>query len=692
MSTTLTSIAQVRKLDRATLATTPKVHLVGVVTFHEQETGLTYIHDSTAGIALATGVPSRLSTQVGTGCRVEVEGVAMEGKFSPVVSGIDGAPPRVRVLGRAPLPAPLAVGAEELAYGVHEGRWIELHGVVRSLEAKLYDTREGDFVEESDAENVPAATTRLSIELGTVAGRFTVIIPWKADRTPPGHFLESRIRLRAVLGSIVNQRNQWAGVLLYTPSLDHVTIERPPLVDPFSLPLVRTDEILRFKPDRPDEERVRVQGTVTVIQPRYRLFLASDHGPLEVQSRHSQTDLRPGTRVDVVGYPALLGSRVVLQNAVFKRIGVEAPPRPIETTRTEAMARYMDGALVRIRGTLMQTTMRGTARMLLVETEDSILEISFTRNLSADDLTRIQKLKPGSELAINGIAQVHSAAEWSGGTRPYSLSMLVQDVSDIEVTRHPPWWTVGRLLSLVGLLLTTIVLGLVWVYLLQRRVERQTSIIRQNLEREAVWEERSRIARDIHDDVGAALTQISLLGELGRREGLPAEDVKRQLERIASKAREAVRSLDEIVWTVNPRNDSIARTSSYLCQAAQDLLAGTSIRCRLDVPDDLPEIGLGARARHHLFLAMKESVHNVIKHSGATEMHLRLAADTSGFSLTVADNGRGFDCSELKTHRSGIDNLRRRLKEVGGVCEIASSKEGGTSITLRIPSSIVPHT
>jgi len=429
-----------------------------------------------------------------------------------------------------------------------------------------------------------------------------------------------------------------------------------------------------------------VEGVVTLCQPGFRIFIRGRRGPLEVQTPYPQTVVVVGSRVDVVGYPTLLGTRVVLQDAQFRVLAQELPPAPMPITFNEVLSRYADAELVRLTGRLSQVTLRGAGRVLLVESEGRLIEAGFVA-LAPERRMQIERLRPGAILELTGVAIVQSAARWDGAVRSSGINLLLRTAADVVVLREPPWWTPAVLLQMMAVMVVLIVAGMVWVYLLRRRVEQQTAIIRQNFEREAIWEERSRIARDIHDDVGAALTQISLLGELGRRAGSTATEMSHQLARVTAKSREAVRALDEIVWTVNPRNDSVARASSYICQAVQDLLRDTEIRCRLQVPDDLPDRGLAAKVRHNLFLAVKEAVNNAIKHAGAAEVRLTLAVDRRDYRVRIDDDGRGFDPAGVSPGRNGLDNMRRRLADVGGRCTIEGGADRGTTVIFEVPTT-----
>jgi signal transduction histidine kinase len=220
----------------------------------------------------------------------------------------------------------------------------------------------------------------------------------------------------------------------------------------------------------------------------------------------------------------------------------------------------------------------------------------------------------------------------------------------------------------------------------------------EGLERQrAIERERARIARDIHDDLGARLTRISLLSD-----GVPTETVSPPqasdaLKRIFSTSRESVQALDEIVWAVNPRFDTLDSLASYLGNFAQDMLETAAIRCRLDVPVHLPIVPLTTEVRHNVFLAFKEALNNVLKHAEATEVRVSLSLESEVLVLSVEDNGRGFRPAApagnpLSARRDadagcGLTNMRQRLAEIGGRCEIHSVPGGGSRVRFTMPLS-----
>jgi signal transduction histidine kinase len=217
----------------------------------------------------------------------------------------------------------------------------------------------------------------------------------------------------------------------------------------------------------------------------------------------------------------------------------------------------------------------------------------------------------------------------------------------------------------------------------------------EQLERQRALErERTRIARDIHDDLGASLTRITLLSQSVRSELESEHRAGADLDQIYSTARELTRSMDEIVWAVNPQHDTLDSLVTYLGRFAQHFLAAAGIRCRLDVPLHLPALPLTAEIRHNVFLAFKEALHNVVKHAQATEAHLSLELRPEGFMLVIADNGRGFTWppgrnpateptdGQRLSGGNGLTNMQRRLEEIGGCCGWDTAPGEGTRAKL----------
>ncbi len=261
----------------------------------------------------------------------------------------------------------------------------------------------------------------------------------------------------------------------------------------------------------------------------------------------------------------------------------------------------------------------------------------------------------------------------------------------LPFTLLPHFWQTWWFHLLGGLMLVVAASGLVW-FDTRRRMHRRL----EKLERlQAIDRDRDRIAKDIHDDLGASLTRITMLSQSVLGEPQLPGHVAARLERIHGTARELTRSMDEIVWAVNPRHDTLDSLASYLSRFAYEFLSAAGIRCRLDFPLQLPVWPLAAELRHNLFLAFKETLHNVVSHAAATEVHVALQLEARKLVLTVADDGRGFDVDEphagapSKPDRlsqgDGLANIRRRLAEIHGDCEIQSQPGQGTTVKFIVP-------
>jgi len=202
--------------------------------------------------------------------------------------------------------------------------------------------------------------------------------------------------------------------------------------------------------------------------------------------------------------------------------------------------------------------------------------------------------------------------------------------------------------------------------------------------RAEVERERRRIARDLHDDLGSGLTELMLLAENAGRHSDSSGEMRQRVTHIAHRAQALAATTDEIVWTLNPVNDSLRNLAGYFSDFAQTYLGHGMIRCRLDI-GELADPPITAMTRHNLLLAFKEALNNAVKHSGATEIWLRIQTPPGRLQIVVEDNGRGFDAAQMATKGDGLTNFRERLAATGGVAEIDSTPGRGTRILFILP-------
>ena len=219
-------------------------------------------------------------------------------------------------------------------------------------------------------------------------------------------------------------------------------------------------------------------------------------------------------------------------------------------------------------------------------------------------------------------------------------------------------------------------------YVSFRRLQQQLHKLEQQA---ALQKERTRIAKDIHDDLGANLTQIAFLGELVQQDRREPDKVAERIGKISTAARQSVKSLDDIVWAVNPRNDTLAHLVDYAGQFALDYMRLAGLRCRLDFPEQTPSRECSTDLRHNLFLVIKEALHNIVKHAGATEVWLRASLADDTLEFVIQDNGHGFIGVPDDALADGLRNMRQRMADIGGEFLLESNAESGTKVRLRLP-------
>ena len=256
-----------------------------------------------------------------------------------------------------------------------------------------------------------------------------------------------------------------------------------------------------------------------------------------------------------------------------------------------------------------------------------------------------------------------------------------QDGPSLAITLQPYFWETSWFLALAGLGAIGLLAGAVRL-VERRRYKRRLALIELQ---HAVQRERLRISQDMHDDIGSILTQVTQISDLGQSGTGGPTAAKGQFERIGSHTRAAVQALDEIVWATNPKNDNLPRFTEYVCRFADEFFEGSAVRCWQEVPTILPPAPLRSDLRHNVFLAIKEAFNNVLKHSRAKEVWLRLALDDGGVSISIDDNGSGFAVDPPPPGGNGLHNMNARLAECGGRADVRSAPAQGTRIRLWFP-------
>jgi signal transduction histidine kinase len=207
-------------------------------------------------------------------------------------------------------------------------------------------------------------------------------------------------------------------------------------------------------------------------------------------------------------------------------------------------------------------------------------------------------------------------------------------------------------------------------------------VLHERAKEQAREAERLRIARDLHDHLGASLTEIGMLAENGTRSAEAAASQK--CREIKKKVESAMADLDHLIWAVDPRQDTLASLAAYLATSVEEYVNGSGLVCRLELDRDWPARKLSPEFRHHLLLAVREAVHNAVRHAVADRVYFRMQWVKDLLRIAVQDDGNGFDLL-APDGGHGLENLRERLAALGGRCDFESQKGIGTTVHFSIP-------
>ena len=263
----------------------------------------------------------------------------------------------------------------------------------------------------------------------------------------------------------------------------------------------------------------------------------------------------------------------------------------------------------------------------------------------------------------------------------YPASVYPEQIIKIPFKITPPWWQT----KWFKLILTAIAL-VVFIISIRLYVRRKLEKQRIALEKkQAVEKERTRIATDMHDDLGAGLSRIKFLSETINLKKQLQQPVEEEISKIRDYAHDMIDKMGEIVWALNEKNDSLSDLISYTRAYAMEYLTQSEIACNITVPENIPAIFVTGEMRRNIFLTVKEALHNIVKHAKANEVNISITAGNN-IAVIISDNGRGFDQNNLRAFSNGIHNMQKRIKEIGGIIEIKNNN--GTSVCFEVPLQV----
>jgi signal transduction histidine kinase len=631
---------------------------------------------------------------VSPGDIVEISGRVVPGTYAPSLLVYD-----LKRIGSAPLPEPLKPSFEDLRAGTLDSQWVEVSGVVRSARIET-----------------SIRPHRLILDLSVPGGRVSAFV-LRYDPSTVSQYVDAKVRVRGVCLHFFNHRGQAFNFRIATTGdPGDVVIEKAPNMAPFAGPHSKISELFRFSPER-ITRRTSVTGVVLWARAS-QMVLHDGSGSLLV--RGETAGAQAGDRVEAAGFPDFEDYSLALHDAVIRPSGRgEAPPAKAISV-SEALTGRHDFDLTKLEGTLRRILWHSDRTVLQMESDGHLFEAELP--LIAPG-TLPDGCEEGARLEASGISVVQftSRSRLLHIRKAEKFKLLLRDVNDIRVLRRAPFWTTRRIVVVLCAVTGVLGLAVIWVWGLarrnamlreqiaarilaetelldlqadlERRVQERGNQLETEIsarhEREAIWEERTRLARELHDSLEQTLAGLAYqldASKFAREQGRGADQPDLHLTLASSLARQSQMELRRSLWDLRPadlENKDLAgavQTFVENCRTVHGAAITLEIKGKTQ---PLPE-----RTANHLFRIVQEAVSNSVKHGGGAPIRIALAVRHDDVELCIADRGPGFDLSHSNNPLNGhfgIAGMLERVRSMKGTFDLESSPGSGTQITVRLP-------
>jgi len=644
------SLAELRALPVEVASTHLPVEIEATTLYSDLTTGDLILHDGTTACFVPIGGAAR--PQVGE--RVRLSGHSEAGGYLPHVSA-----QRLEIIGRADLPPPHPLAPGEIYQPQFDSGWVEVPALVTGVESGgLAYTLVVEVFGQTFKADIPLA-------------------PDSVDRA--ARLMQRQVRMRAILGTVYNEKQQMTGRHFFVPSFDHLVLDGPEADSSTARPLKIVE--LLTAPTSPTE-LVRVEGIVTQTDSK-GCYVRDASGSTLVLTP-SQADLRPGARVVIDGFGAIAPFRPTLRATSVTKTGqaTAPPPQRIDFRLKDGPNQHME--LVTLDAEFLGLRSGKDETILQCRSGSDIFEATLPQ--PAPTLLR---LNPGDRIALTGICELVTnhplpRLEWVTGFR-----LQLADADAIRILHRAPWWTTRRLLTALAVSSLAALLCGLGVVALRRRVKRQVAIIADALARRAVSTERERMARDLHDTLEQQLTGVAMQLESLANSPHPRSPVITDRLTLASRMlRHSREEARRSVWDLRNRLLEV----HGLGAAIQSLAASAAVDGGPEVGTliDHSPTGLHQSVEYQLLRMTQEALANALKHSQAKHITLTLAVAADHCLLTVKDDGTGFDpllVNPLQPPHFGLLGLRERAEKIGATLEIVTRPGHGCSVIVKVPAT-----
>jgi signal transduction histidine kinase len=678
----LTTAAQVRALTEAEARHGVAVRLRGIFIGEADPQGIAFvIQDETDGIYIQG--PAALVAELGRGDVLEVEGVSDPGGFAPYVVAS-----HIRKIGRAPIPEPIRVTLDELNAGQMDAKWVEISGIVRSVEPTApsdmappppgtrYTAPSGQGAESSDR----------PVKMKLASGSAHVIVAIEGGANPED-YVGAEVRLRGLCFNLHNRNRQFVRPFVQVPRGVELVVLSPSSENPFNDPPRPVASLFRFEQlAEKHGPRVHVRGIVVHHQPGAFLWVRDGDQSLRVETTQSEV-LQPGDEVDVVGFPARSEYSAELEDATFQKRSSRQVLLPRVLTDISS-ALSSDADLVQLEGRLVEVRRFPDSVALTLDWRQATIRAKL---LLLENVPVPAHWVPGSIVRVSGVCSVKTdeAGPLGGLWEPHSFELLLRFPDDLAVLQPPSWWNAGRVVWLLSGFLALAVGSVALVMYASRRRLKDQEHRRAMAETEftAILSERNRVAREIHDTLSQNLGAISVQLELARTHaaGISAPALN-HIGAAHKLARVALADARDSIW--NMRSHILERCD--LGEALESILRrmteGTTMTPHMRVE--------GARRRlspvveNNLLRIGQEAITNASKYAKASRIDVTLTFEGRIVRLAVEDDGVGFSMDGAQPsgdrRNFGLVGMKERAELLGGTAEIKSAPGKGTRVVVTV--------
>ena len=612
------------------------------------------------------------------GMKVEVKGTTGGGHFASQIEAKS-----MRILGMAPMPPAKSVKITELLTGVFDCQRVVMRGVLQDAGGRNWIDRRARLV-------IATQEGRCEVVLGQTA------LPGTAT------LVDAEVEVEGVCCTFCTPRGELAGIRLHINSLADIKVLAPAPADPFSVPELSITNLRPFSILPQSLHRRLIRGTVTYSRPGEFFYLQNGSRGVRVYTQQRDT-LPEGTQLLVSGFIELQHPFAEVSQAIFRVVGPGVNIVPLPISRQQVMGNFLgyqtndavdvDGRLVSLNGRLLQVESMEHGTRLFMQAGGAVTAAEFSSDLNAGSLAF---LRPGSDVRLTGVCTTELSSSWPAQDIPRitGFRLLLRSPNDIVVTQLASWWTAERLWKALTGLFAIFVLALIWVIILRRKVEQERSALAAeeraseaaSAEFAATIRERERLAADLHDTLEQALTGVAFqLETMNRLRDHPPQLSHRHLflaRQILSGSREDVR---RSVWNLRSNVLEGRLLREALEFIASGLVEGSGIAITIGgtgKEEELPDLIAG-----NLLMLGKECITNALKHSAPSAIHLGVDYEPERVTLTVKDDGCGFDIEKAKgPHQGhfGLQGMRERALRLGGELEIMSQPGQGTQLVIRV--------